>query len=194
MTIQCILTVNKVLHPKEFEKSPSLAPALGPVMSLSPAPALAPITTYDEVLGTSYPKVDTPEDVEYAIQPQRKNKLKNFITPHYESVIVNENEEEEVMAPYTMLTLGTVKCNDYSMQLMISTYDGVLGTSYPKVDTPEDAEYAVQSQRKNKLKGKNVLIFNRPFRVYRWTDGVLSLNVLILHFFYRWSFSIYGLM
>nr|POF04839.1 hypothetical protein CFP56_74050 [Quercus suber] len=110
-------------------------------MSLSPAPALAPskVTIYDEVLSTSYPNVDTAEDVEYAIQPQRKNKLKNFITPHYESVIVNKNEEE-VMAPYTMLTLGTVKCNDYSMQLMVTTYDGLLGTSYPKVDTLEDAE------------------------------------------------------
>jgi len=40
---RAIFTVNKVLLPKElFEKSPSLAPALGPVMSLSPAPVLAP--------------------------------------------------------------------------------------------------------------------------------------------------------
>ena len=39
---------------------------------------LAQVTTYDGVLGTSYPKVDTPKNVEYVVQPQRKIKLKVF--------------------------------------------------------------------------------------------------------------------
>ena len=45
--------------------------------------------------------------------------LQDFITPHYESVVVNEDEEEEVMAPYTVFTLSTVTCNDFSMQLIV---------------------------------------------------------------------------
>ena len=52
----------------------------------------------------------------------------NTIAKLYHSIPFNttmnqwlyEDEEEEVMAPYTLLTLGTVKCNDYSMQPIVS--------------------------------------------------------------------------